>query len=244
MTYKSGNPALGEKTFDVASNTSGSVMTLQSTALKTLFLLVLCVGSGAIGWNLVANSPELFSAVVFPAIFVALGIGLLATFFKKSAIITAPLYAILEGFALGGLSQLFERQFENIVLQAVLLTGAIFLAMLLLYLFKIIKPTENLKMGIAAATIGVGLYYLAHLILSFFGVELPLINDNSWLGIAFTVVVIIIAALNLVVDFDFIEQGVEKRAPKYMEWYAGFGLLVTVVWLYLELLRLLGKIRS
>ena len=116
--------------------------------------------------------------------------------------------------------------------------------MLLIYLLRIIKVTENLKLGIVAATGGIALFYLSTLVLSIFGVDVPLINSNSGWGVAFSVAVVIVAALNLVVDFDFIEHGVEAKAPKYMEWYASFGLFVTIVWLYLEMLRLLGKARS
>lgn len=165
------------------------------------------------------------------------------TIFKKTlSPVTAPVYAVVEGFVLGALSQLYETQFEGIVLQALVLTGGIFLAMLTIYRTRLIRPTENFKLGLAAATGGIFLYYLAYLVMGFFGRDLPLVASNSAFGIGFTAFVI--AALNLVVDFDFIERGVEKQAPKYMEWYASFGLFVTIVWLYIEILRLLAKLRS
>lgn len=242
MAYKSGNPALNNKTFDNLAFGDGT-MTLNGVAAKSLLMLVLAVTSGVFGWRLVAQNPDSI-VLVFGALIIAFIIGLITVFVKKIARFTAPIYAILEGFVLGALSQLYETEFQGIVLQALLLTGGIFVSMLLLYLTRIIKPTENLKLGIAAATGGIAVYYLANFVVNFFGKDLPLINSNSGWGIGFTVIIIIIAALNLVVDFDFIEQGVEKRAPKYMEWYASFGLFVTIVWLYLEILRLLAKLRS
>ncbi len=181
---------------------------------------------------------------LFGSLIVATVFAVITIFKKTAAPITAPLYALAEGFALGILSFWFEQEFSGIVLQALLLTAGIFIAMLLIYLLGIIRPTENFKLGLVAATGGIALYYVATLIFGLFGITLPLVADTSFWGILFTIGVIIVAALNLVVDFDFIEQGVEQRAPKYMEWYSGFGLLVTIVWLYIELLRLLGKIRS
>lgn len=250
MAYKSGNPALGKNTFKNLTTIEGEkFMTLQSTAFKSLCLLVLCIASGAVGWVMASRSfvnndigPVLIP--MFVSLILATVFALITIFKKTAAPITAPLYALAEGFSLGVLSFLFEMQFSFIVLQALLLTGGIFVAMLVIYLLRIIRPTENLKLGIAAATGGIALYYVATLIFGLFGITLPLVADTSIWGILFTVGVIIIAALNLVVDFDFIEQGVDQKAPKYMEWYAGFGLLVTIVWLYIELLRLLSKIRS
>lgn len=219
-------------------------MTLDGVAGKSLILLLLCVGSGFFGWQLAAQQLEMVGPYVLGSVLAAFIVAIITIFKKNFSPFTAPLYAVLEGFALGAISQLFERGFEGIVLQALLLTGGIFVSMLFLYLFRIIKATENFKLGVAAATGGIALYYVANLVMSFFGTELPFIHSNSGWGISFTVLVIVIAALNLVVDFDFIEQGVERRAPKFMEWYASFGLLVTVVWLYLEILRLLAKARS
>ena len=167
------------------------------------------------------------------------------TIYKKTwAPYTVSLYALLEGLALGGISQIFETEYPGIVSQAVLLTFGILAALLLLYKTRIIKPTENFKLGIAAATGGVVFVYFASFILGFFGVGVPLIHGNSNMSIIFSLIVVGIAAMNLVLDFDFIEEGSEKGAPKYMEWYGAFGLLVTLIWLYLELLRLLSKLYS
>lgn len=244
MAYKSGNPALNKKTFANIQTGNAGAMTLDGVAIKSLFMLVICVGSGIFGWQLAAQQHPNLSIFVFGSLIAAFIVALITIFRKTLSPYTAPLYALLEGFVLGAISQLFETAYSGIVLQALLLTGGIFLSMLFLYLFRIIRVTENLKLGIVAATGGIAFYYVAHLLFGFFGRELPLVNSNSAYGIIFTLLVIVVAALNLVVDFDFIEQGVEKRAPKFMEWYASFGLFVTIVWLYLEILRLLGKARS
>lgn len=192
-----------------------------------------------------AQDNEMIGLYVLGAIIAAFIIAMVTIIKKTVSPVTAPMYAVLEGFALGAISQLYEAEYEGIVQQALLLTGCIFVSMLLIYRLRLIRATQNFKLGVAAATGGIALYYICYLIVGLlFGHELPLVNSNSLFGIGFTVLVIIIAALNLVVDFDFIEQGVKKKAPKHMEWYASFGLLVTIVWLYLEILRLLSKIRS
>ncbi len=245
MAYKSGNPALNKDTFaDLQPTLSGVTMSLDGVAAKSLLLFVLCMGSGLFGWRLAAAQHEMLGILVIGALIAAFIIAIITIFKKTFSPVTAPLYVILEGFAVGAISQIYEVEFAGIVLQALLLTGGIFVSMLLLYLFRIIKPTKNFMLGVTAATGGIALYYVASIVIGFFGKELPLIHSNSPWGIGFTVFVIIIAALNLVVDFDFIEQGVRKKAPKYMEWYASFGLFVTLIWLYLELLRLLAKLRS
>ena len=243
MAYKSGNPALNKNTFNNLAAVTDP-MTLEGTAAKSLLLLAICVGAGVYGWQFTAQNPESAGAYILGSVLTAFVLAIILIFKKSWAPVLAPMYAVLEGFALGGISLYYETAFGGIVLQALLLTGGIFTSMLLLYLFRIIKATENFKLGVAAATGGIALYYLAGLALSFFGKQVPLIASNSVYGIGFTVLVIIIAALNLVVDFDFIESGVNKKAPKYMEWYASFGLFVTIVWLYLEILRLLAKARS
>jgi uncharacterized YccA/Bax inhibitor family protein len=169
----------------------------------------------------------------------------LVTIFKKTwAPFTVPIYAILEGLFLGGISRFFEDRFPGIASQAIILTLGILGALLLAYKSKLIKPTENFKLGITAATGGIFLIYMINIIMGFFGSSIPMIHESGMIGIGFSVFVVIIASLNLVLDFDFIEQGVEQGAPKYMEWYGAFGLLVTLIWLYLEILRLLAKLQS
>ncbi|MEO8353673.1 MAG: Bax inhibitor-1/YccA family protein, partial [Chthoniobacteraceae bacterium] len=156
----------------------------------------------------------------------------------------APAYALVEGVFLGGISAIYEAQFGGIVFQAVLMTFGTLFALLAAYQTGLIKATENFKLGIVAATGGIFMVYIASIVLGFFGIQIPGIFGNGTVGILFSVVVVIIAALNLVLDFDFIEQGAEVGAPKYLEWYGAFGLMVTLVWLYLEILRLLSKLRS
>jgi uncharacterized YccA/Bax inhibitor family protein len=169
----------------------------------------------------------------------------IVTIFKKSwAGVTAPIYALLEGLVLGGISAIFEVQFPGIVLQAVSLTFGTLFCLLLAYTSGWIRATENFKLGVVAATGGIALIYLATFVLGFFGINIPYIHDSGWIGIGFSLFVVIVAALNLVLDFDFIENGAAQGAPKYMEWYGAFGLMVTLIWLYLEILRLLAKLRS
>jgi uncharacterized YccA/Bax inhibitor family protein len=244
--YKSGNPALNKNTFKEVTATAENeeAMTLEGTARKSLVLLALCVASGAFGWQMIFRNPEASGGIILVSAIAAFVVALITIFKKTASPITAPLYALLEGYVVGAISALYNAAFSGIVLQAILLTLGIFAAMLFVYLFRIIRVTENFKLGVAAATGGIALYYLGDIILSIFGHGLPLIASNSFWGIAFTALVIVVAAFNLVVDFDFIEQGVDKRAPKFMEWYASFGLFVTLVWLYLEILRLLAKGRS
>ena len=171
----------------------------------------------------------------------------IVTIFKKSwAPVTVPLYAILEGSLLGGISYMYNTMYDGIVSQAIQLTVGILLALLFAYKSGYIKATENFKLGVFAATGGIAIIYLINFVMSFFGTGLPVmdINNSSMFSIGFSLVVVIIASLNLVLDFDFIEEGVEKGAPKYMEWYGAFGLMITLVWLYLEILRLLAKLNS
>ena len=169
----------------------------------------------------------------------------LVTMFKKEwSPVSAPLYAAFQGLALGGISVQYSYLYDGIVLQAVGLTMAIFTALLMAYTSGMIKATENFKLGITAATGGIALFYLFAMIAGMFGMNFPMIHGGGIIGIGFSLVVVVIAALNLVMDFDFIEEACERGAPKYMEWYAAFGLIVTLVWLYLEILRLLSKLNS
>jgi uncharacterized YccA/Bax inhibitor family protein len=168
----------------------------------------------------------------------------MVTIFKKEwSPVTAPLYALVEGLFLGAISAIYNAQFQGIVLQAVMLTFGIMFALLFAYRSGLIKATENFKLGVAAATGGIALIYIATIVLGLFGIKIPFIHDSGLIGIGFSLFVVVVASLNLVMDFDFIESGVEAGAPKYMEWYGAFGLMVTLVWLYLELLRLLSKLR-
>ncbi len=251
---RSGNPALQESTFlDLGSGrvvTGGDTgtMTINGTVNKTGLMLLLVVLTGAFSWH------QTFGAdgAVNPSIGLYVWGGALAgfvialaTIFKKTwAPVTAPLYAIAQGFFLGAISAMYEARFNGIVMQAVLLTFGTLFALLFAYRSGLIKATENFKLGVVAATGGIALVYLATIVLGFFDIRIPMIHESGIVGIGFSLFVVVIAALNLVLDFDFIENATEKGAPKYMEWYGAFGLMVTLVWLYLEFLRLLSKLQS
>jgi len=194
-------------------------------------------------WNLPAGDPR-SSGLMMVGMLGGFVLALVTIFKQHLAKYTVPAYAILQGLALGGISKFFETMYPGIVTQAVMLTFGTLGALLLAYVSGLIKPTENFKLGIVAATGGIAFVYLISWVLSWFSVSVPLIHSNSNMGILFSIGVVVIAALNLVLDFDFIEEGSEKGAPKYMEWYGAFGLMVTLIWLYLEILRLLAKLSS
>jgi len=241
---RSGNPALGADTFLRAPSVSGAEpMTLGGTVNKTaLSLFILLITAGYV-WNRGANDPAL-PMWILGSVIAGFILALVTVFKKTWAPMTTPAYAAVEGVALGGISVVFESHYPGIVSQAVFLTFGTLGALLLAYRSGVIKATENFKLGIFAATGGIALLYLVSFVLSFFGASVPLIHSSGTWGILFSVFVVVIAALNLVLDFDFIETGVQRGAPKYMEWYGAFGLLVTLVWLYLEILRLLAKLQS
>ena len=166
---------------------------------------------------------------------------MVTSFVPKWSPVTAPLYALAEGLFLGGISAQFENAFQGIVLQALVATFGTTFALLIAYQTGIIKATENFKLGVFAATGGIGIMYLAMWIMGMFGLRVSLFAMGGW-GIAISAVVVIVAALNLVLDFDYIEEAANRGAPKYCEWYGAFGLMVTLVWLYIEILRLLALI--
>jgi uncharacterized YccA/Bax inhibitor family protein len=253
--FRSGNPALSAETFRGSGQTAvgrgQQVMTVQGTVNKTALSLVILMATASWTWNLASTGPmssEYKVAASAPWTMVGLIGGFIVamiTIFKKEwAPATAPAYAALEGLALGGISVVFERSYPGIVSQAVFLTFGTLGALLLAYRTGLIKATENFKLGVFAATGGIMFIYLISFVMSFFGTSIPLIHSSGTFGILFSLFVVGIAALNLVLDFDFIEQGAERGAPKYMEWYGAFGLLVTLIWLYLEILRLLAKLQD
>jgi uncharacterized YccA/Bax inhibitor family protein len=245
---RTANPALNAKTFtDIARFSDPSMtMTIQGTINKTLWLLIIVLVPASWVWNMFFSSgnPEAIIPWLFGGTIGGFIVALITIFKKQWSPITAPLYSFLEGLALGGISAFFEAQYQGIVIQAVALTFGTLFCLLLAYKSGLIKATENFKLGVVAATGGIGLIYLATMIIGFFGISMPYIHESGIIGIGFSVFVVIIASLNLVLDFDFIENGAQSGAPKFMEWYAAFGLMVTLVWLYLEILRLLAKLRS
>ena len=239
LSLRSGNPVLSKKTFDNTFSVSEK-MTIEGTVNKTGVSLLILVGTGYLTFD-----------TLNPILLIGCGIGgfifALVTIFKKEwAPITVPIYAALQGAMLGGISYMYNYLYDGIVTNAILLTVGILVSLLIAYRSGYIKATENFKLGIFAATGGIAIVYLVNFIMGFFGTGIGVMNINnaSPLSIGFSIVVVIIAALNLVLDFDFIEEGAEKGAPKYMEWYGAFGLLVTLIWLYLEILRLLAKLNS
>jgi uncharacterized YccA/Bax inhibitor family protein len=242
---RSGNPVLKSDTFEVAS--AGERMTLGGTVNKTAILLALVMITAGVTWGRFADhgrDPASIMPLVWGGAIGGLIFCLITVFKKEWAFVTAPVYALLEGLVVGGLSAIFEVAYPGIVIQAVGLTFGTLAALLLAYKSGLIKATENFKLGVVAATGGIALLYLANIVLSMFGHPIGFIHDSGPLGIAVSGFVVVIAALNLVLDFDFIENGVAKGAPKHMEWFGAFGLTVTLVWLYLEILRLLSKLRS
>lgn len=246
--FKSGNPALNKDTFVECDRESDetNVMTINGTVNKTAFLLVLTIVSSYLTWRLFFTYYDfnLIRTITLVGSIVGLALAFFIAFNKDLAGFLSPLYAIFEGLALGGLSAVMENRFPGIVLESLFLTFSIFTVLLIIYKLRLIKVSENFKLIIASATGGIALYYLSSIILGFFNFNLPLIHENTTGGILFSIFVVALAAINLVVDFDFIEKGAENRVPKYMEWYGAFGLLVTVIWLYVEILRLLGKSRK
>ncbi|QOD91794.1 Bax inhibitor-1/YccA family protein [Lysobacter sp. CW239] len=248
---RSSNPALkGASFLDLHSGTivrgRSDVMSLNGTVNKTGMLLLLCVLTASFAWSQVSTPAGIVGAqpYMWGGLIGGLVLAMVTIFKKEWAPVTAPLYALVEGFFLGAISAMFNHMYEGIVMQAVLLTFGTLFALLFAYRSGLVKATENFKLGVVAATGGVFLVYMASMVLGFFGINIPMIHESGLLGIGFSLVVVVIAALNLVLDFDFIETGVEQGAPKYMEWYGAFGLMVTLVWLYIEFLRLLSKLQS
>ncbi len=220
------------------------VMTINGTIGRAAFLLLLTVVSATFGWQQADQISGTFNTIALIGLLALLGLSILTAFKPQLAPFTGPLYAVVMGFWAGLISFGYEQEFEGIVLQAVFATFSIFAACLFLYGSRIVKVTKKFIAVVMMATLGIMLMYVAAIVLGLFGVEIGFINDPSPLGIAVSVGICIVAALNLFVDFHFIEQGARAGAPKYMSWYSAFGLLATLIWLYLEVLRLIGKVRS
>ena len=250
--FKTSNPALGDRAFQGLSQTQyggypgdlTSRMTLNGTVNKTGILLVFAIAAAGWTWHLFTQSenpadvmPWMFGGLIGGFIFAMI------TIFKKEwSPVTAPAYALLEGLVLGGISASLEVRYPGIAIQAVGLTFGTLFVLLLAYRSGLIPVTQKFRMGIVAATGGIAVFYLLEMVLGLFGIHFTSINGSGAIGIGFSLIVVAVAALNLVLDFDFIERGVQYGAPKYMEWYGAFGIMVTLIWLYLEILRLLSKL--
>ncbi|MCL6523586.1 MAG: Bax inhibitor-1/YccA family protein [Thermoflavifilum sp.] len=246
--YKTSNPALQEKTFQTGVPVvAEEAMTVRGTMNKFLFMLAMMLAAAIYTWNLAYKGAPLGGWVAGGAIggFIT---ALIIIFKQNWAPYLAPAYGLLEGLFLGAISAMFNAKMASVapyfVMQAVLLTFGVALAMYLVYVSGIIKVNNQFRTIVFAATGGIALFYLAAMILHWFHIDIPFINQSTPAGIIFSLVVVAIAALNLVMDFDMIFTGAQMGAPKYMEWYGAFGLMVTIVWLYLEILRLLAKIYS
>ncbi len=266
VRMRTSNPALTEKAFEDAAGWAAGVeqleeayaqpayqpiertdvMTVNGTVWATAALLVLVVAAGVVGWSSVDATADTVSLPgwLMPVLLGGLGVAILTIFKPTWARFTSPIYALLEGAFLGAISAAYNSAYDGIVIQAVGLTIGVFAVMLFLFATRVIKVTDKLRMGIVAATGGIALVYVANLILSFFDASVPFLHDTGPMGIGISLLIVGVAAFNLLLDFDLIERGSQIGAPKHMEWYAAFGLLVTIIWLYLELLRLLAKLQS
>ena len=250
--FKSGNPIVSENRFrstvldDVLVHENA--MTTKGTLQKFGFLFLMVLGSSFYSWKEFAEGGNV-TPLIWTGAIGGLVIAIVLAFKPVWSPFLAPLYALLQGLFIGAISAMYNAAFAemapNIIINAVGLTFGVAAAMYLLYSFKIIKATEKFKSVVISATVGIGIFYLLVMVLRAFGFDnMPFLHEGSLLGIGFSLFVVAIAALNLILDFDMIEKGSEMGAPKYMEWYGAFGLMVTMVWLYLEILRLLSKISS
>ena len=255
----SSNPALNERTFAKervvtvdpyafggAQPTRTATMTLDGVVQKTALLLALVVGAGAVGWSTVSRSAETISIPAWLPIAAigAFAVALVTIFRPRTARVTAPMSAILEGLVVGAISAIYEAEFKGIVLQAVLLTVGVTAALLYAFASGKIQVTEKFRMVVFSATFAVLAVYLVDLVAHLLGSQIPFIHSSGPIGILFSAAVCVIAALNLLLDFDFIRRGIAAGTAKSMEWYAGFAVVLHLVWLYLELLRLLARLRS
>jgi len=244
LSYRTSNPALNINTFKNISSsnpfTLDQKMTIKGTVDKTAICLILLLipayyvfSTGSVGYAI-------------PGAIIGFILAMVTIFNRKWSQYTVPAYSVAQGFFLGGISYYYNQTYEGIVLQSISLTIFILFSLLFAYRSKIIKPNENFKLGLFAATGGIFLLYLVDFIMSFFGSGISVldINNSSNFSIGVSLFIVVIASLNLVIDFDFIEEGSEKGAPKFMEWYGAFGLLVTLIWLYLEILRMLAKMKN
>lgn len=246
---RTSNPTLSEKIFLRTREMTGegvATMTVNGTVSKTLILLLCATFTGALVWNLFfstqGHSPYVFPLMITGAIggFI---LALITAFKPTYSPILAPIYALLEGLFLGGISAFFESAYNGIVMQAIPLTLGVMLVMLVVYRTGLIRVTEKLRMGIIAATGAIALVYLLSFVMQMFGMQMPYLHSSGPIGIGISLVIVGVAAFNLLLDFDFIDRGAQAQAPKFMEWYGAFGLMVTLVWLYIEILRLLSKLR-
>lgn len=241
---ESGNPTLNSRVWGSnVARSSSNVMTLQGAVNKCFIMLGLVVATAIVSWNTLAERPELMGVLAFGGGLAGFVVAMIACFKPRSTPVTGPIYAVLEGLFIGAVSLLFESRYPGIVQHAVLMTFGVFAMMLFLYKIRALQATPGFVKGVIAATGAIFVVYALSWILMLFGIQMPFLYSGGLAGIGISVVIVVIAALNLIIDFAVIEQGAATGQEKYMEWYAAFGLTVTLVWLYLEILRLLGKMR-
>jgi uncharacterized YccA/Bax inhibitor family protein len=246
--FKSGNPALSEKRFrNTFMQVSGEVMTKKGTLNKFIMLSLLLIASASLTWKAFYDGASIYPLILI-GVFGGLAVAITLAFKPNWSPFLAPVYALVEGMFVGGVSAYYNFAFAEIapgiVMQAVGLTFGTAIAMYLLYYFQIIKATQKFKSIVITATAGIAIFYLIAMVLHFFKIDIPFLHQGSTIGIVFSLIVVALAAMNLILDFDMIDQGSAMGAPKYMEWYGAFGLMVTIVWLYIEILRLLSKLSS
>ena len=219
-------------------------MTAKGSTNKTLFLLAILIISSLASWKIVAANPSLAMPFMWGGLIVGFIVAIVTVFKPNISPITGPIYAVVEGGVVGTLTLMFESSYPGIGLQALFITVGIFVGMLLLYGYRIIRVTDKFKKIVVGLTFGIMIVYLISIIANLFGTPVPYIHEGGAVGIGFSLFVIAIAAMNLLLDFNFIEEGEKNRLPQYMEWFGAFMLLVTIIWLYLEVLKLLAKVRG
>lgn len=246
---KSGNPVLNENVFSQSGvYDRGQAMTIQGAVLKTMGLLVLTVAIALTVWDQLLKPEASLSEFLMPAVAVSgiagFIVAIVTSFKKQWSPVTAPIYAACQGVFLGVTTCVLNKAYPGIAVEAVMLTFGVMFCLLAAYQAGIIRATPTFMRVIVSATMAIALFYIVSMVLGLFGIQMPMIHSSNGVGIAFSFVVVIVAALNLVLDFNLIEQGAKEGAPKYMEWYSAFALLVTLIWLYVEILRLLSKLSS
>jgi uncharacterized YccA/Bax inhibitor family protein len=247
LPTRTGNPGLNAKTFSGLPRAAvGTAMTLQGTINKAFVLLLVLMGTALYPWSqyMASGNPADVAGPMMIGVFGGLILAVVISFKATMAPYLAIPYAACEGLAIGGISAVLERKYPGVAIQAVGLTFAVMAGLLFAYTSRLIRVTQQFRAIVVGATLGIALFYLVAMVLGFFHINVGLLSGTSTLSIIVSLVVVGIAALNLVLDFDLIETGVQQGAPRYMEWYSAFGLLVTLVWLYMEILRLLTKFRD
>lgn len=239
------NPVFTDKVLEGVVVGNEAPMTIQGTLNKVMILAAIMMLAGGAAWyEFSLGFMDKVNLIMIVGAVVGLISGFVVSFKPTLAPTLSPVYAFAEGAFLGGISAIFEHTYKGIVLQAVSMTFVAVFVMAMLYKAGVIKATEKFKSTVITATMSVLVFYLIMWVLSFFHISVPMMYDSSLLGVGLSIFLVILASLNLIIDFDFVEQGAGRFLPKYYEWYGAFGLMVTIVWLYVEVLRLLSRLRE